>query len=335
MDLSKPLEEIVIRIDGASVGERLDQALLHFLTWRSRSSIHRLIRGGFVSLEGREARPARRMRAGDVVRIRIPKRPQAQARPAPDDSLIRVLFEDAFIVAVDKPAGLAVHPSGRRVHGTLIHYLHRRYRQPSNPGEDVVPRLLHRLDVETSGVVAASLHEDFHGIVARQFEAREVKKQYLAVVHGRPSPEEGLIDLGIGPDRRSPVRLKLEARRDGSGIPALTRYRLLRDNGRFSLVELMPKTGRTHQLRVHLAAIGCPVVGDKIYGGDERIFLEHLRGELSASSCEKLILNRHALHSHRLRYHHPFRDETMELVAELPADMAELMDRPQPGDCFS
>ena len=335
MDLSKPLEEVVIRIDGASVGERLDQALLHFLTWRSRSSIHRLIRGGFVSLEGREARPARRMRAGDVVRIRIPKRPQAQARPAPDDSLIRVLFEDAFIVAVDKPAGLAVHPSGRRVHGTLIHYLHRRYRQPSNPGEDVVPRLLHRLDVETSGVVAASLHEDFHGIVARQFEAREVKKQYLAVVHGRPSPEEGLIDLGIGPDRRSPVRLKLEARRDGSGIPALTRYRLLRDNGRFSLVELMPKTGRTHQLRVHLAAIGCPVVGDKIYGGDERIFLEHLRGELSAGSCEKLILNRHALHSHRLRYHHPFRDETMELVAELPADMAELMDRPQPGDCFS
>ncbi len=327
-DLSKPLEEVKVRIDGQCVGERLDQALLHFLPWRSRSSIHRLIRDGHVLLEGREARPARRVRTGDVIRIRIPKRPRVQPRPVPDDSLISIVFEDQYTVAVDKPPGLAVHPSGRRVNGTLIHYLHRRYRNPAVPGEDVLPRLLHRIDVETSGVVAASLDEDFHGMVARQFEARNVSKTYLAVVHGRPDPEDGLIDLGIGPDRGSAVRLKLEARRDGSGIPALTRYRVLRSNGRFSLVRLEPKTGRTHQLRVHMAAVGCPVVGDKIYGGDERIFLEQLRGELSAESREKLILARHALHSHRLRYHHPFRDQPVELVAELPRDMASLLESP-------
>jgi 23S rRNA pseudouridine1911/1915/1917 synthase len=326
-DFSKPLEELKVLIDGECVGQRLDQALLHFLTWRSRASIHRLIREGHVLLEGREARPARRVRAGDVVRIRIPKRPLAQPRPSPGDSQIRILFEDPYLVAVDKPAGMAVHPAGRRVHGTLIHYLHRRYRHGVT-GEDVVPRLLHRIDVETSGVVAASLHEDFHGMVARQFEAREVRKTYLAVVHGRPSPPDGLIDLGIGPDSSSPVRLKLAARRDGSGMPALTRYRLVRAQRRFSLVELQPKTGRTHQIRVHLAALGCPVVGDKIYGGDERIFLEHLRGDLSPSSRERLILDRHALHSHRLRYRHPFRDEEMELVAELPQDMARLLESP-------
>ncbi len=108
----------------------------------------------------------------------------------------------------------------------------------------------------------------------------------------------------------------------------MTRYRVLRSNGRFSLMELEPKTGRTHQLRVHMAAVGCPVVGDKIYGGDERIFLEHLRGDLSPASRERLILERHALHSHRLRYHHPFRDEAAELVAELPRDMARLMESP-------
>ena len=327
-DFSKPLEEVKVLIDGECVGERLDQALLHFLTWRSRSSINRLIRDGHVLLEGREARPARRVRTGDVVRIRIPKRPLVQPRSAPEDSKVRILFEDPYLVAVDKPAGMAVHPAGRRVHGTLIHYLHRRYRRPGNHGDDaeqVVPRLLHRLDVETSGVVAASLHEDFHGMVARQFEAREVRKTYLAVVHGRPSPPDGLIDLGIGPDSSSPVRLKLTARRDGSGTPALSRYRVLRSNRRFSLVEVEPKTGRTHQIRVHLAALGCPVVGDKIYGGDERIFLEHLRGDLSPGSRETLILERHALHSHRLRCHHPFRDESVELVAELPDDMAGLM----------
>lgn len=326
-DLSKPLEEVRILIEGDLAGERLDRALLHFLTWRSRSSIHRLIRNGYVLLDGRDARPASRVRAGETVLVRIPKRPRAGPRLADGPTEIQVLFEDPYMVAVDKPAGLAVHPAGRRVEGTLIHFLHQRYRSEV-AAEDVVPRLMHRLDVETSGVVAVSLHEGFHARVTRQFEDREVRKTYLAVVHGRPSPEVGLVDLGIGPDRRSPVRLKLEARRDGSGLPALTRYRVLSGNRRFSLVEVVPRTGRTHQIRIHLAAIGCPIVGDKIYGGDEGIFLEHLRGELSAESRERLILGRHALHSHRLSYHHPFRGQDMEMVAELPADMAGLLESP-------
>jgi len=173
--------------------------------------------------------------------------------------------------------------------------------------------------------VAVGLDERFHSAVARQFEDRLVQKTYLALVHGRPDPEEGLVDLGIGPDRSSAVRLKLEARHDGSGQHAVTRYRTLRHNDRFALVELQPRTGRTHQLRVHMAAIGCPLVGDKIYGGNEDIFLEKLQGDLSEESRRRLILERHALHSHRLRFHHPFRDEEMELVAPLPADMGGLL----------
>ena len=321
-DFSKPLEEIKVLIDGERAGERLDQALLHFLTWRSRSSIHRLIRDGYVLLEGREARPAARVRAGDVVRIQIPKRPVAQPRPGPDDSQIRILFEDRYLVAVDKPAGMAVHPAGRRVQGTLIHYLHRRYRRPGVQGEDVVPRLLHRLDVETSGVVAASLHEDFHGMVARQFEAREVSKTYLAVVHGRPSPPDGLIDLGIGPDSSSPVRLKLAARRDGSGLPALTRYRLLRANRRFSLVEVEPKTGRTHQIRVHLAHIGHPVIGDRVYG--------RARGQRTAALGEAVrdavaAFARQALHAVSLEFRHPEHGAVMHFESPMPEDMKALI----------
>jgi len=196
-DLSRPLEEVKILVDKPLDGARLDRALVRFLTWRSRNSIHRLIRDGHVLLEGRRARPATKVRMGEVLRIKIPKRPEPQAPVAPDDTDIHILHEDRYMIAVDKPPGLAVHPAGRRVHGTLIHFLHTRYRRPQDPDHDVVPRLLHRIDRETSGVVMASLHEDFHSQVARQFEDRKVQKTYLAVVHGCPEPVTGLIDLGI------------------------------------------------------------------------------------------------------------------------------------------
>ena len=132
--------------------------------------------------------------------------------------------------------------------------------------------------------------------------------------------------FGIGPDRGSAVRLKLEARRDGSGQPALTHYRVRCANDRFALVELAPRTGRTHQLRVHMSALGHPLVGDKIYGPDEGLFLEHLQGELSEESRSRLVLDRHALHAFRLRFHHPFEGRELELEALLPQDMAALVE---------
>jgi len=324
-DLSRPLEEVKILVDKPLDGARLDRALVRFLTWRSRNSIHRLIRDGHVLLEGRRARPATKVRMGEVLRIKIPKRPEPQAPVAPDDTDIHILHEDRYMIAVDKPPGLAVHPAGRRVHGTLIHFLHTRYRRPQDPDHDVVPRLLHRIDRETSGVVMASLHEDFHSQVARQFEDRKVQKTYLAVVHGCPEPVTGLIDLGIGPDKSSSIRLKLKAHGDGSGLPALTRYRVVRRNSRFALVEMTPKTGRTHQLRVHMAALGCPLVGDKVYGVDDSIFLEYLDDQLSDASREHLVLPRHALHNSSLRFHHPDEDREMVITASLPPDMAALV----------
>lgn len=323
-DLSVPLERIRLRIDERFAGARLDVALSGLLHWRSRTSIHRLIDEGRVHLEGRSAQPSRRVRYGETVLIDLPPRPVPQADPAAGVEL-SVLYEDRWMVAVDKPPGLAVHPAGRRLDGTLIHALHKRYRRPQDPEHDVVPRLLHRIDVETSGVVAIGLDERFHHRVARQFERRKVQKVYLAVVHGRPDPADGYVDLSIGPDRASAVRLKLEARRDGTGQPAWTEYRTVRSNDRFSLVELRPRTGRTHQLRVHMAAVGCPLVGDKIYGGNEDIFLENLRGELSAASRERLVLDRHALHSRSLTFFHPMLERDLTLQAPLPADMEALL----------
>lgn len=322
-DLSRPLEQVRILVDERFDGQRLDVVLASVLEWRSRTSVHRLIADGRVHLGDRRALRSRRVRSGDTIVVDVP--PPATPDPAAGIDLA-ILYEDRWMVAVDKPAGLAVHPAGRRVHGTLIHALHRRYRRPDRPQHDVVPRLLHRIDVETSGVVAIGLDEGFQHLVGRQFEDRLVRKVYLAVVHGRPVPEQGTVELSIGPDKASPVRLKLEARADGTGMPAETAYRRLRGNDRYSLVELCPRTGRTHQLRVHMAAIGCPLVGDKIYGVDERIFLEQLAGPLSAASRARLVLDRHALHAHRLEFHHPMLGRPLALEAPLPAELARLVD---------
>ncbi|HEX6811776.1 MAG TPA: RluA family pseudouridine synthase [Planctomycetota bacterium] len=323
-DLSKPLEQLKILVDARLAGQRLDLALTAVLTWRSRASIHRLIDDGFVSLDGRRVQSSRRVRTGETIVVEIPPNPTANPDPGANIEF-PVLYEDQWMIAVDKPAGMAVHPSGRRLEGTLMQALHRRYRHPGDPEHDVVPRLLHRIDVETSGVVAVGLDEQFHHLVARQFEDRLVRKSYLAVVHGCPSRAEGDIDLPMVPDKASSVRLKLTTSASGAGLPASTNFRVVRRAARFSLLEVRPKTGRTHQIRVHMAAIGCPIVGDKLYGGDEQLFLHQLAGTLGASHRAELVLDRHALHSHTLTFHHPMLARETTLVAPLPADMAALV----------
>lgn len=323
-DLSKPLEQVRVRIDARLAGQRLDLALATVLTWRSRSSIARMIEKGMVRLEGRVVPASRKVRVGDTVEIDVPQDPVPQ--PRADASFdLPILYEDECMVAVDKPPGMAVHPSGRHLQGTLIHELHRRYRRPDEPEYDVVPRLLHRIDLETSGVVAVGLDEQFHHQVRKQFEDRLVHKTYLAVVVGRPPADEGRIDLGIVPDKTSAVRLKLTTCRAGDGQSAVTNYRLLRHNERFALVEVRPETGRTHQIRVHMAAIGCPLVGDKLYGLDEQLFLRGIAGDLDEGARESLVLERHALHSHALTFFHPRRNREVTIEAPLPAEFAELV----------
>src|SRR5689334_174975 len=219
-DLGKPLESVKILVDARLDGQRLDLALAAVLTWRSRSSIHRLIEAGLVRLGGRTVPASRRVRTGDTIIVDIPPAPEAAPdRSAPFD--LAILHEDAWMIAVDKPPGMAVHPSGRHLSGTLIHELHRRYRRPGDPQHDVVPRLLHRIDIETSGLVAVGLDEQFHQQVSRQFEDRLVQKSYLAVVHGRPASAAATIDLAIVHDRASTVRLKLTTGAPGTGLHAV------------------------------------------------------------------------------------------------------------------
>lgn len=323
-DLSRPLEQLKVLVDARLDGQRLDLALTTVITWRSRSSIHRLIDAGLVRVEGRPVAASRRVRLGETIVVEVPPNPIANPDPGAGVEF-PVLYEDQWMIAIDKPPGMAVHPSGRRLDGTVLHALHRRFRRPGDPRHDVVPRLLHRIDVETSGVLAVGLDEQFHAQVARQFEDRLVEKTYLAVVFGSPAERAGTIDLPIVPDKKSSVRLKLTTGSPGAGLPAVTAYRVLRRTADYSLVEVRPKTGRTHQIRIHMAAIGCPLVGDKLYGPDEQFFLHQLAGTLDDGHRAALVLARHALHAHSLTFHHPMLGREMTVTAPLPPDMAALV----------
>lgn len=308
---------------------RLDAFLARHFKWRSRTSVQRLIKDGWTYVAGtapgesageelfRERRPGRRLRDGARVVVVIP--PEARL-PVPEVSGegLEVLYEDEDALAVDKPPGLPVHPSGRHHADTLIQRVHARYEE-SHLARGLAPRLCHRLDRETSGIVLVAKNPDAHRRLATQFEDREVEKEYLAIVTGVPEREQGSITLPIGPARASRVRLKMTVAADG--LPCRTDWRLLRAYGDCSLVACRIQTGRQHQIRVHLAAIGHPVVGDKLYGPDELLFCKHAEGELTEEDLRQLELPRHALHNHRLVFTSRVTGEAVEVVSPLPEDL--------------
>jgi RluA family pseudouridine synthase len=341
-DLSKSLEhvELVVRASDfrCAVEElelRLDAFLAHHLDWRSRSSIQQLIRDDHVLVSAPgpeqraedapfaiERRPGRYLRHGARVRVVIPEAARLAATTSEPGDLA-ILYEDDEVLAVDKPPLMAVHPSGRYLTGTLIQRVHARYR--TREDERVPIRLCHRLDRETSGIVLLAKDPDYHPLVMAQFEGREVEKEYLALVHGHPARDEGMIDLPLGAARASAVMIKMTVREDG--MPSQTGYRVLERRSGCALVLCRLHTGRQHQIRVHMAAIGHPLVGDKLYGEDEGIFLRELAGELTDADRAALDMPRQALHAHRLVFTSPKSKRRVEVVSPLALDMREWLER--------
>ncbi len=337
-DLNRPPETVELVLTASSLGLksgevllRLDAFLQRHLKWRSRTSIQRLVREGWVLVDAptpdhpegsgdlvAERRPGRRLRDGARVVIVIP--PDARL-PVPDNvsTELAILFEDEDAIAVDKPPHLPVHPSGRHHSDTLIQRVHARYRD-SHLEQGIAPRLCHRLDRETSGIVLIAKNPSAHRRLATQFEDREVEKEYLAIVDGLPEESSGDIRLPIGPARTSAVRLKMTVAADG--LPCRTEWRVLEQHGDRALVACRIHTGRQHQIRVHLAAIGHPLIGDKLYGPDEQYFCKHADGTLDAADLEVLELPRHALHNHRLVFTSTSTGERVEVESPLAPDLA-------------
>ncbi len=340
-DLAEPPEKVELEVRAsdyqARVGElsvRLDAFLQRHLTWRSRSSIQGLIQDGYVFVDAPapdrpglsapavERRPSRKLRHGARVVVVIPEELRLP-RGACDGSELSILYEDEEVLAVDKPPDMPVHPSGRHVADTLIQRVHARFRA-GHDGLRLPIRLCHRLDLETSGIVLVAKGDRTHAELMRQFEDREVEKEYLAVVRGVPEEDGGEVDLSIGPSRTSAVHLKMACVADGQ--PASTTWRVLERRAGCALVLCLPHTGRQHQIRLHMDAIGHPLVGDKLYGQDEQVFLRAARDALTPRDLEVLELPRHALHNHRLAFTSPAGGERREVVSPLAEDLRAYLD---------
>lgn len=301
------------RIDAPHAGARFDRYLATRFTYRSRTQWGRLVRAGRLTVNGRAVRPARRLREGDLVEYV----PLARAEP-PIDPTYQVLHADAWLVAVAKSGNLPMHPSGRYFHHTLLHLL--------LAEEPQWRRLLivHRLDRETSGVVVFARTREAAAHLARQFRAREALKRYLALVEGRPERDRFTIELPLGRATESLVRKAVGVRPDG--VPARTEVQVLHRGENWAWVEARPATGRLHQIRVHLRAAGLPILGDKLYGRDERLFLKFVAGrELTPAEAAALALPRQALHAYELRLRHPATEAALTLRAPLPPDLARAL----------
>lgn len=338
-DLTHAPSEVALVVDASffrapvrGFSMRLDQFLAAHLDWRSRSSVQTLVRDGYVSVdlarpgapEGigerrRESRPGAKVGHGTRVFIEIPD-VYRRLLVGPTSDELTILYEDRECLAVEKPPHVAVHPSGRHMSDTLIQRVHRHFRADVEAGR-MVPRLCHRLDRETSGIVLVAKHPRTHPRLALQFEERRVDKEYLALVKGEVHEPDGCIDLPIGSARNSTIELKMSARPDGA--PCRTDWRVEERLAGYTLLRCRIHTGRQHQIRVHLAAIGHPVVGDKLYGPDETLFARAVEDGLTALDRRALELDRHALHDHRLEFTTPDGDRRVEVVSPLAPDIAE------------
>jgi len=342
-DLTQAPKEVELRVQASdlrmraeTVELRLDAFLVLHLHWRSRNSIQELIRSGQVLVDATtpdhprgtgiasvERRPGRRLRNGSRVVVLIPEHLRLPTSGPCSDEL-EILYEDEGILAVDKPPFVAVHPGGRHLVDTLIQRVHARYGAGFELERGGAPRLCHRLDRETSGIVLVGKHPAAHSDVMVQFERREVEKEYLAIVCGSPAADGGVIDYPIASARASHVELKMAVAADGQ--PSRTDWRVLERRRECALISCLPLTGRQHQIRVHLAAIGHPVVGDKLYGPDEQLFERGLEGTLSREDLRSLGMPRQALHNHRVVFGSPATGERVEVRSPLPADMAQFLD---------
>lgn len=253
--------------------------------------------------------------------------------PAPQAIPLTILHEDDAIIVVDKPPGMVVHPAKGHWHGTLASALAHHFTTLSTRGGPTRPGIVHRLDRDTSGVIVVAKTDQAHDALAAQFQSRRVEKHYLAIVAGVPNFDRDVIDEPIG-DHPTHREKKAIHREDPNARPAVTAYEVLERFASYALVRAMPKTGRTHQIRLHLTHIGCPVLCDRLYGGRARITelelipRDQIRQDTPRTGAqnESPLLERQALHAHRLTISHPTTNERMQFEAPLPSDIQQTLE---------
>ena len=295
-----------VRVPSEAAGTRLDRFLAGLDEVGSRAAAERLLDGGGVRVDGAARAKSHRLEGGEEVEL---EPPEAPAGLRPEELDLRVAWEDEHLLVVDKPAGLVVHPGAGHETGTLANAL---AGVAAGGDEELRPGIVHRLDRDTSGLLVVAKSEQAYEALAAAIREREVEREYLALVRGRPRSRSGRIDAPIGRDRHEPTRHSLDTDTPREAVTHFAVEELLPG---YALLRVRLETGRTHQIRVHLAAIDLPVAGDPSYGG--------VRGELG--------LERQFLHAARLAFAHPVTSERVEAASPLPGDLAAALERARAG----
>jgi 23S rRNA pseudouridine1911/1915/1917 synthase len=301
--MTTPPDTLTFSPEAHELGERLDKTLAARLADLSRTHLQDLIKDGLVLVNGRSSKPAYRLEPGDQVTVTLPPPPEDKG-VQPEAIVLDVLYEDADLAVVNKPAGMVVHPAYGNEQGTLVNAVLNRWPQVAGVGDDETRAgIVHRLDKETSGVILVALTEPARLNLMAQFKARTVEKHYLALTERQPPNDRGRIEAPIGRDPRN--RKRMAVVRDGK--EAVTEFVVREFYGDYALLDVHPITGRTHQIRVHLAFIGCPVVGDDVYG------------------FRKQRIKTLFLHAYRISFDQPTSGERLTIEAPLPLQLQRIL----------
>jgi 23S rRNA pseudouridine1911/1915/1917 synthase len=300
-------------VEKVDEGSRLDKFLVIRFPGYSRSLLQKLVKEEHVRLNGKTTRPGRQLTRGDRVDVNLPTMTRQYARP--ENIPLDVIHEDDVLAVINKPPNLTVHPGTGQREGTLANALAYRFGELSNVQGSLRPGIVHRLDKDTSGVLLVAKDDVHHHLMAKQFRERTVRKEYRAIAHGVVEFDSDLITLPLGPDRHRPTRMAI---RHDIGKASDTFYEVLERFERHTYLRVFPKTGRTHQIRVHLASLGHPIVADPLYGGKIGEFRD--------------LVDRQMLHAHRLTIRHPVSGEEVTFVAPIPEDMNRLLEHLRSGD---
>jgi 23S rRNA pseudouridine1911/1915/1917 synthase len=310
----KSLTEITLEVSKDDAGKRLDAYLAAVIPDWSRARLQRLIDDSDVLVNGQPSRPSYKLRFNDEIEADLTSPPTSEFQP--ENIPLNIVHEDEWLIVVNKPAGLVVHPGAGVASGTLANGLAFHFAQLSGTAGAFRPGIVHRLDKGTSGLLVVAKSGAVHEDLSEQFRARTVLKSYVALVHGSVEHDSGKIDQPIARDARNRIRMSVGR----TGRSALSLYRVRKRYQRFTLLDVELKTGRTHQIRVHLAWLKHPVVGDEIYGGgrDKTLADQELR------TCIRK-LGRQFLHAEQLGFVHPKTGEQMRFSAELPPELSDLL----------